>query len=186
MRDRAMGIAARMRGGVEQACATRGVRVVHGDGWLVAPDRVAVETADGVEEISAPTIVIATGSEPARLGLFDFAQPSVLTSTDALEMEELPESMIILGGGIIGCEFASMLAPLGCRVTLIEARPRSAARSGGRADDDAGAAAPGVEVLVDTTSPRSRLPSRRSRAPVGRDRARAAWILVGGAHAQHG
>lgn len=153
MRDRAMAIAARMRGGVEQACATRGVRVVHGDGWLVAPDRVAVETADGVEEISAPTIVIATGSEPARLGLFDFAQPSVLTSTDALEMEELPESMIILGGGIIGCEFASMLAPLGCRVTLIEALPAILAGEERRASQTMTQALrrQGVEVLVDTT-----------------------------------
>ena len=123
MRERAMGIAARMRGGVEEACSRRGVRVLRGDGWLVSRERVAVETADGVEEISAPTIVIATGSEPARLGLLDFDEPSVITSTGALEMEELPESMIILGGGIIGCEFASMLAPLGCRVTLIEALP---------------------------------------------------------------
>src|SRR5690606_380140 len=94
-----------------------------GDGWLVAPDRVAVETDDGVLELSAPTIVIATGSEPARLPVFDFDEPSVLTSTDALVMEELPESMIVVGGGIIGCEFASMLAPLGCRVTLVEALP---------------------------------------------------------------
>ena len=113
MRDRAMGIAAKMRGGVEQACAKRGVRVVRGDGWLVAPDRVAVETADGLEEITAPTIVIATGSEPARLRMFDFEHPTVMTSTDVLEMEDLPESMIILGGGIIGCEFASMLPPSG-------------------------------------------------------------------------
>src|SRR5690606_4890507 len=83
MRDRAAAIAARMRAGVEGACATRGVRVVRGDGWLVAPDRVAVETDDGVLELSAPTIVIATGSEPARLPVFDFDEPSVLTSTDA-------------------------------------------------------------------------------------------------------
>jgi dihydrolipoamide dehydrogenase len=118
-----MGIAARMRGGVEQACERRGVRVVRGDGWLVAPDRVAVDTADGTVEISAPTVVVATGSEPARLPVFDFEQPAVLTSTSALELEELPDSMLIVGGGIIGCEFASMLAPLGCRITLVEALP---------------------------------------------------------------
>jgi len=78
MRDRASGIAAKMRGGVEQACATRGVRVVRGDGWLVAPDRVAVETAEGVEEVSAPTIVIATGSEPARLALYPTVAEAVM------------------------------------------------------------------------------------------------------------
>ena len=153
MRDRAMGIAAKMRGGVEQACATRGVRVVRGDGWLVAPDRVAVETADGVEEISAPTIVIATGSEPARLRLFDFGQPSVMTSTDVLEMEGLPESMIIVGGGIIGCEFASLLAPLGCRVTLIEALPAILANEERRASQTMTQALrrQGVEVLTGVT-----------------------------------
>ena len=123
MRDRAMGVAGRMRGGVEEALRRRGVRVVHGDGWLARPDRVAVETDDGPLEISAPTVVIATGSEPARLPLFDFEQPAVLTSTSLLEMGELPESMIVVGGGVIGCEFASMLAPLGCRVIVIEALP---------------------------------------------------------------
>jgi dihydrolipoyl dehydrogenase len=123
MRDRAMQIAARMRGGVEQACARRGVSVVRGDGWLVAPDRVAVETADGLQELSAPTIVLATGAEPARLAVLDAEEPSVLSSTTALELEELPESMIVVGGGVIGCEFASMMAPLGCRVTVVEALP---------------------------------------------------------------
>jgi len=123
MRDRAMAIAARMRGGVEQACERRGVRVVRGDGWLAGPERVAVETEDGLEEISAPTIVVATGSEPARLRVFDFEHPAVITSTSALELEELPERLVIVGGGIIGCEFASMMAPLGCRVTLVEALP---------------------------------------------------------------
>lgn len=153
MRDRAMGIAAKMRGGVEQACEKRGVRVVRGDGWLVAPDRVAVETADGVEEITAPTIVIATGSEPARLRMFDFAQPSVMTSTDVLEMEDLPESMIIVGGGIIGCEFASMLSPLGCRVTLIEALPAILATEERRASQTMTQALrrQGVEVLTGVT-----------------------------------
>ena len=92
MRDRAMGVAARMRGGVEEALRRRGVRVVSGDGWLARPDRVAVETDDGALEISAPTVIIATGSEPARLPLFDFEQPAVLTSTSLLEMETVPES----------------------------------------------------------------------------------------------
>jgi dihydrolipoamide dehydrogenase len=153
LRDRANGIAGRMRSGVEHACATRGVTVVAGDGWLVAPNRVAVETADGVQEISAPTIVIATGSEPARMALFDFDQPSVLTSTDALVMERLPESMIVLGGGVIGCEFASMMAPLGCRVTLVEALPAILATEERRVSQTMTQALrrQDVEVLTDTT-----------------------------------
>jgi dihydrolipoamide dehydrogenase len=153
MRDRAMGIAAKMRGGVEQACERRGVSVVHGDGWLTAPDRVSVETGDGAQELSAPTVVIATGSEPARLPGIDSDQPAVLTSTTALEMTELPESMIIVGGGIIGCEFASMMAPLGCRVTLVEALPailRSEERRVSQTMTQA-LRRQGVEVLTGTT-----------------------------------
>lgn len=153
MRDRAMGIAARMRGGVEEACERRGVRVVRGDGWLVAPDRVAVDTPDGTVEVSAPTVVLATGSEPARLPVFDFDQPAVLTSTTALELEELPGSMLIVGGGIIGCEFASMLAPLGCRITLVEALPAILAGEERRVSQTMTRALRGqdVEVLTGTT-----------------------------------
>jgi dihydrolipoamide dehydrogenase len=153
MRDRAMGIAEKMRGGVEQACKHRGVTVVRGDGWLVAPDRIAVDTAEGVQELSAPTIVVATGSEPARLAVLDPEQPSVLSSTTALEMEELPGSLIVVGGGIIGCEFASMMAPLGCRVTVVEALPAILAGEERRASQTMTQALrrQGVEVLVDTT-----------------------------------
>jgi dihydrolipoamide dehydrogenase len=153
MRDRAMGIAEKMRGGVEQACKHRGVTVVRGDGWLVAPDRIAVDTAEGVQELSAPTIVVATGSEPARLAVLDPEQPSVLSSTTALEMEELPGSLIVVGGGIIGCEFASMMAPLGCRVTVVEALPAILAGEERRVTQTMTQALrrQGVEVLVDTT-----------------------------------
>jgi dihydrolipoamide dehydrogenase len=142
-----------MRGGVEGACAHRGVTVVHGDGWLTGPDRVSVETVDGVQELSAPTIVVATGSEPARLPVFDADQPAVLTSTTALEMEALPGSMIIVGGGIIGCEFASMMAPLGCRVTLVEALPAILAGEERRVSQTMTQALrrQGVEVLTGTT-----------------------------------
>jgi dihydrolipoyl dehydrogenase len=153
MRDRAAAIAARMRGGVEEACRRRGVTVVRGDGWLTAPDRVAVEAEDGVQELSAPTIVVATGSEPARLPGIDADQPAILTSTTALELAALPDSMIIVGGGIIGCEFASMMAPLGCRVTLVEALPAILATEERRVSQTMTQALrrAGAEVLVDTT-----------------------------------
>ena len=152
MRDRAMVIAGKMRAGVEGALAHRRVTVVRGDGWLTAPDVVAVETADGTEEVHAPTVVLATGSEPARLPLFDFDDPRVLTSTSALELAELPASMVIVGGGIIGCEFASMMAPLGCRVTLVEALPRILAIEEPRVSQTMASALrrQDVEVLVDT------------------------------------
>ncbi len=152
MRDRAMGIAERMRHGVEGACRSRGVTVVRGDGWLSAPDTVSVDTDDGTLEINAPTVVIATGTEPARLPLFDFDHPAVLTSTTALRMERLPASMVIVGGGMIGCEFVSMLASLGCRVTLVETLPRILAAEEPRVSQTMTQAFRhlDVEVLVDT------------------------------------
>jgi dihydrolipoamide dehydrogenase len=124
MLARATQITGRMRRGVEEACARRGVTVLRGDAWLEAPDRVAVETPDGLEQVHAPTVVLAPGAEPARLPVLDAEHPAVLDSTGALALEELPASLAIVGGGVIGCEFASMLAPLGCRVTIVEALPR--------------------------------------------------------------
>lgn len=150
MHARAMDIAGKMRGGVEEACRRRGVTVVRGDAWMVAPDRVAVDTADGVVEIHAPTVVLAPGAEPARLPLFDWDNPGILDSTRALEMETLPGSLLIVGGGIIGCEFASMLAPLGVAVTVVEALPRILATEDKRVSQTMAAALKrqGVEVLV--------------------------------------
>ncbi len=152
MRDRAMDIAGKMRAGVEGAVERRGVTLIRGDGWLTAPDVVSVDTAHGTEEVHAPTVVLATGSEPARLPLFDFDHPAVLTSTTALEMAELPASMAIVGGGIIGCEFASMMAPLGCRVTLVEALPRLLAAEEARVGQTMTSVLrrQDVEVLLDT------------------------------------
>jgi dihydrolipoamide dehydrogenase len=152
MRARADGIAARMRGGVEEALRRRGVTVLRGDGWLVAPDRIAVDTPDGIEEVAAPTIVLAPGSEPARLGVLDPEQPGVIDSTGALRMAELPARVLIVGGGVVGCEFASMLAPLGCRVTLVEMLPALLAGEEARASQvmARALASQGVEVLTDT------------------------------------
>lgn len=124
MHRRAMDIAGKMRGGVEGALAHRGVTVIRGDAWMVAPHTVAVDTADGLVEVHAPTVVLAPGAEPARLPMFDWDHPAILDSTRALEMETLPASLLIVGGGVIGCEFASMLAPLGVAVTVVEALPR--------------------------------------------------------------
>jgi dihydrolipoamide dehydrogenase len=65
-------------------------------------------------------LVVATGTEPAGLPGIDMDHPAVLTSNDVLVMPEVPESMIILGAGVIGCEFASLFQPLGVKVTMVE------------------------------------------------------------------
>jgi dihydrolipoamide dehydrogenase len=150
MHRRAMDIAGKMRGGVEGALAHRGVTVIRGEAWMVAPHTVAVDTPDGLVEVHAPTVVLAPGAEPARLPLFDWDQPAVLDSTRALEMETLPASLLIVGGGVIGCEFASMMAPLGVAVTVVEALPRILATEDKRVSQTMAAALKrqGVEVLA--------------------------------------
>ena len=72
----------------------------------------------------ADKIIIATGSEPAYLPMFDFTHPAILTSTSALELEKIPASMLIVGAGAIGCEFASFFAELGTQITMVEMMPQ--------------------------------------------------------------
>lgn len=148
MHRRAMDIAGKMRGGVEGALARRGVTVVRGEAWMVAPHTVAVDTADGLVEVHAPTIVLAPGAEPARLSMFDWDNPAVLDSTRALEMEALPASLLIVGGGVIGCEFASIMAPLGVAVTVVEALPRILAMEDKRVSQTMAAALKRQDVEV--------------------------------------
>ena len=102
---------------------TRGIgRVAPGDG--PAPYKVLVESEDGTVAVEADKVIVATGSEPAELPMFDFTHPAILTSTSALELEKLPESLLIVGAGVIGCEFASFFAELGCRITMVEMMPQ--------------------------------------------------------------
>lgn len=91
-----------------------GCTVVNGEATFVGPNRIRI----GEEEYEAPRIVIATGSAPAALNI-PGASLSI-TSDDALWLESLPESMVIIGGGVIGMEFASIFSALGTKVTVVE------------------------------------------------------------------
>jgi dihydrolipoamide dehydrogenase len=116
---------------VEILLKKAGVRLVRGTGRL-APGKqvlvsgVASDSGDdgGDMTLQADKIIVATGSEPALLPMFDFGQPSILTSTSALQLERIPASLLIVGAGAIGCEFASFFAELGTRVTMVEMMPQ--------------------------------------------------------------
>ena len=111
----------RLRKGVAFLLKRAGVEVVAGTGRLAGRKKVEVAlNSGGSETLEAEKIIIATGSEPARPEGVPFDGERVLTSDDALRLERLPESIFILGGGYIGCEFASIFAQLGCRVTVVE------------------------------------------------------------------
>jgi len=102
--------------------ARHGVELVHGSARLI--DATTVEIADGHEprRVSAEAILIVTGSSPFRPPGIDFDDPSVHDSDSILEIDHLPGSLAVLGGGVVGCEYASMFAVLGSRVHLIERR----------------------------------------------------------------
>ncbi len=124
MMERKDRIVAQLRSNVEVLLKKAKVELVRGTGRLVANGLVTVDTDSGTVTVQADKIIIATGSEPALLPVFDFAQPAVLTSTAALELHTIPSSMLIVGAGVIGCEFASLFAELGTQITMVEMMPQ--------------------------------------------------------------
>ncbi len=113
-------VVAGLRKGVEGLLKARKVDVLRGKGRLTAPDTISVETDDGSEQVKANSIIIATGSSPARPGFLPWDSPRIMTTNEATTAESLPESVIIIGGGVIGCEFATVYTELGVETTVIE------------------------------------------------------------------
>lgn len=111
-------------GGVGMLFKGNKIKLIKGVGRIVRPGVVEVEKEDGsVASVEAQNIIIATGSQPANIPLFEIDEKQVLTSTGALALTELPGSILIVGGGVIGCEFASIFNALGCEVTIVELLP---------------------------------------------------------------
>ena len=117
-------ICAQLRNGIAQLLKANKVEVVKGAASLASPNLVKVQGEDGEIDIETEKVIIATGSEPARLPTFDFDQPAILTSTEGLELTEIPKSMIIVGSGVVGSEFATIYNALGTKVTMVELMPR--------------------------------------------------------------
>jgi dihydrolipoamide dehydrogenase len=109
--------------GLQGLMAGRGITVVAGTGQLLPGRRVQVSGPDGTVEIAGQHVVLAAGSLPRSIPGFEVDGRVVLTSDEVLDLETLPRSVAVIGGGAIGCEFASMFADLGTQVTLLEAMP---------------------------------------------------------------
>ena len=114
-------VTAQQRAGVERLLKGRRVEVVAGAGRLLDAHTGRVEQPSGERrDLGADAVIVATGSRPALPSLFDVTDARVVTSDGLLASRELPESLAIVGGGVIGCEFASIYAELGTRVTVVE------------------------------------------------------------------
>lgn len=109
---------------VRSQFASNGIELRHGWGSLAGDGLVNIRTDDNAEVVRGHNILVATGTSPARPSSVPFDNKQVFTSDDILKIENLPATMIVVGGGVIGTEYASMLGALGVRVTLIEGRPR--------------------------------------------------------------
>ncbi|NYF96853.1 dihydrolipoyl dehydrogenase [Janibacter cremeus] len=99
------------------------IEVVTGRGRLVDSHTVSVETADGTREVTGTTLVLATGSYAKTIPGIELG-PRVMTSDQAMDLAEIPQRVAVLGGGVIGVEFASMLRSFGAEVTIVEALDR--------------------------------------------------------------
>lgn len=101
------------------------VAVFHGGARLAGKDCVVVAAASGNDtHLEAPAIVLATGSEPAPLPFLGFDRRNVISSTEALALDRVPEHLIVIGGGYIGLELGSVWLRLGAKVTVLEFLPR--------------------------------------------------------------
>ena len=107
--------------GVEHLMKKGNIDVYDGFGSLLKADAVSVKLNDGEEVLlNAKNVIIATGSRPRTLPGLEADGQYVMTSDEALQMKELPESIIIVGGGVIGMEWASLLSDFGSKVTVLE------------------------------------------------------------------
>lgn len=112
-------------GGVSGLLSRSGVRMIEGEAHFIGIGRVCVTTKDGEEILEPDRTILATGSQPSCPPIPGLRESAyAIDSTGALSLEALPEEIVILGGGVIGVEFACAFCALGSRVTIIEALPR--------------------------------------------------------------
>jgi dihydrolipoamide dehydrogenase len=119
MMERKEEIVVKMRNGVESACKRRNVAVVRAQGVVDGDAVVAGDTRYEFDHL-----VVCVGTEPSGLPGIDMDHPLVVTSNGILRLERVPEHLLVIGGGVVGCEFASLFAALGSRVTVVEVLPQ--------------------------------------------------------------
>ncbi len=113
----------KLSGGIVQLAKARGVEVMTGRGTFEDSTTLRVETTEGQKFVTYEKAIIAVGSKPALPKAFDLGNPRIMTSTEALEVEEVPDELLVVGGGYIGMELGTVYASFGSKVTLVEALP---------------------------------------------------------------
>ena len=103
--------------GLDKLFKLRKIEIIREAGVLTGKNEI---TTTSGRKITADNLIIATGSEPLELPFFNIDHKNVITSNGALTIEEIPEKMLIIGGGVVGCEFAGIFSELGSKITIVE------------------------------------------------------------------
>ncbi|HEV2208461.1 MAG TPA: dihydrolipoyl dehydrogenase [Verrucomicrobiae bacterium] len=114
-------ILTRLAGGIAQLAKMRGVQVMHGRGYFEDSRVLRVESEQGQQFVNYEKAIIAVGSRSAMPKAFDLGNPRIMTSREALEVEDIPENLLVIGGGYIGMELGTVYAALGSQVVVVEA-----------------------------------------------------------------
>jgi len=117
--DKTVGI---LVGGLNKIILSYGIELYRGEGSFIDRNRLEVKESktEKTHRLKASKIIIASGSRPKRFAPFDIDDKNIITSDGALDLKEIPKDIVIIGGGVIGCEFASIFSGLGSKVILVE------------------------------------------------------------------
>lgn len=121
---RSRGVAETMSKGVAFLMKKNAIDIIKGNGKLLGMGRIEVTGAEGEQIVEAEHIILATGSRPREMKFMPIDGRKVISSREALVLDKLPESMVVVGSGAIGCEFAYFYATLGVKVTIVEYLPQ--------------------------------------------------------------
>lgn len=111
----------KLTGGIGQLCQARGVNLIQARGTFLDPHTLELKRPDGkLDRLKFEKCIIATGSSPAMPPIFNIGDPRVMDSTGALDLPDIPGSLLIVGGGYIGLEMGSVYSALGSKVTVVE------------------------------------------------------------------
>ena len=113
-------VVGRLTGGLAQIAKQRKVQVIRGEGRFYSANRLIVDTAEGRRAVAFDHAIIAVGSEAVRLPGIPYDDPRVIDSTGALALADIPARLLVIGGGIIGLEMATVYDALGSKVTVVE------------------------------------------------------------------
>ncbi len=114
-----------LKEGLEKKIKSQKIQIIYGEAQIIKEKEIKILSKNGPPlHLKTDYIILATGSKPKPLSNINFDKDFILSSDDLLNIEEIPESVAIIGGGVIGCEFAYILNAFGCKVIILEAQDR--------------------------------------------------------------